>query len=1117
MKKLKKILLINWLYFSKEIIEVGDVNFLTGKNGAGKSTVIDALQIVLLGETNARNFNQAANEKSQRSLDGYLRADMDENSPYSRRGKEFSTYIACEFYDDVKGASFVTGVVFDCRADGSKQDRFFIYPGTLPENCFLRENEAMEVSELRQFLKQNYKGAEIYDSQKEYRRNMLSRWNVHNEQVLRMMKKAVSFRPIVDIQAFITENICDIPEKPDITSMQQNIRDYKRHEQLAQRQTEKLNALRDIGQRYREMQQAIDRQQEATFLLHWAERAMQQAKLDRLTQEHQDAQTQLTQAENRVRQLTETMEKQEQRKRELERACEQSDVYQETERLRGRKKTLTDERVKLERSLQMLALNIRQEAQRIGALCEGVLSLEGDEALLRPVQDAAEAAHRAYIGLQGSDQQMFAWALEPFTQAQQAAEGLSNALQAAAYQVNSRIAALEAEKRQSQTALAGLRHNIKDYPADLLDFKAELSAALKRQTGRTVQLDILADVLEVDEQHERWRGAVEGYLNTQRFYLLIDPAWYNQALRIYDQLKQRPAFNAFGLVDVGKLREKENTMPLPNSLAGKVTTENELARTYVDYLLGRVICCDTVEELRNYSKAITAEGMVYQGYVARSLRRQMMADTFIGRRAVELRTRSMQAQVDALDAQLKVWDGLKKQFAQPVQMLFTPYFVQHTVQQGQADYARTQALQEEIVQVDETLGGLDLTWVDQQRVRIAAMEKELKAQRAEKDQETLRMGQFGERLRQLEQKELPEQTQALARLTDVINESFTTAYQQEVGLPRYEQELAQRKRPETIVRVMNSQAAAARQTQQTAQEKLFSARRAYADRFGPCAFRIDSMENGEYEAAREELEKIELPKYREKITAARESAMEQFQNDFLARLKSSIDQVQAQVKSLNQALRRARFGTDSYQFRVERNPDYADYYDMIMAPELMEGDSLLAQPFQQKYGPLIDRLFSLITASDDTQMNSQRQSELQQNIVRYTDFRTYLKFDLETTDQNGSRQLLSQTLNTKSGGETQTPFYIAVLASFAQLYRVNDPSDNGNTVRLVVFDEAFNKMDSDRITESVRLLRQMGLQAIICTPPDKVADIMPIADRTLLVSKEKYHMHILPFAKERAQ
>lgn len=126
MKKLQKILLINWLYFSKEIISVDDINFLTGKNGAGKSTVIDALQIVLLGETNARNFNQAANEKSQRTLDGYLRADMDEKSPYSRRGKDFSSYIACEFQDLVEGNSFVTGVVFVAAATAAGRTAFHL-------------------------------------------------------------------------------------------------------------------------------------------------------------------------------------------------------------------------------------------------------------------------------------------------------------------------------------------------------------------------------------------------------------------------------------------------------------------------------------------------------------------------------------------------------------------------------------------------------------------------------------------------------------------------------------------------------------------------------------------------------------------------------------------------------------------------------------------------------------------------------------------------------------------------------------------------------------------------------------------------------------------------------
>lgn len=55
---------------------------------------------------------------------------------------------------------------------------------------------------------------------------------------------------------------------------------------------------------------------------------------------------------------------------------------------------------------------------------------------------------------------------------------------------------------------------------------------------------------------------------------------------------------------------------------------------------------------------------------------------------------------------------------------------------------------------------------------------------------------------------------------------------------------------------------------------------------------------------------------------------------------------------------------------------------------------------------------------------------------------------------------------------------------------------------------------SDRIIESVRLLRKMGLQAIICTPPDKLPDIMPLADRTHLVIKEKYQMHTKAWGKE---
>ena len=394
---------------------------------------------------------------------------------------------------------------------------------------------------------------------------------------------------------------------------------------------------------------------------------------------------------------------------------------------------------------------------------------------------------------------------------------------------------------------------------------------------------------------------------------------------------------------------------------------------------------------------------------------------------------------------------------------------------------------------------LDLLWLDEQRRIITHLDQEIKSLNGKKDEKSVSLGRLREQLHHLEYERLPEQYQKLSQLEDSIRESFSPDYQERIGLPRYQHQLERTKNE-----------------RDRTERSLFQARQEYGERFKPCSFRVDAPDNEEYESEQRTLEESELPKFREKIKAARESAMEQFQNDFLSKLKASIDQVQQQVRNLNKALKQAKFGTDQYQFRVERNPDYADYYDMIMAPELMEGEGgLFAVPFQQKYGKLIETLFNQIAMSEDTQLNARKQSELQQNIERFTDFRTYLKFDLETTDQNGSRQLLSQTLNTKSGGETQTPFYIAVLASFAQLYQVNNPSNlASNTVRLVVFDEAFNKMDSDRIVESVRLLRKMGLQAIICTPPDKLPDIMPLADRTHLVIKEKYRMHIRAWGKE---
>lgn len=74
-KSAKKLLMVQWSRFQNVCIELEGSTLVTGVNGSGKSTVLDAMTYLLTGNT---QFNKAAKDRDRTVL-GYVRGDTRSN------------------------------------------------------------------------------------------------------------------------------------------------------------------------------------------------------------------------------------------------------------------------------------------------------------------------------------------------------------------------------------------------------------------------------------------------------------------------------------------------------------------------------------------------------------------------------------------------------------------------------------------------------------------------------------------------------------------------------------------------------------------------------------------------------------------------------------------------------------------------------------------------------------------------------------------------------------------------------------------------------------------------------------------------------------------------------
>lgn len=132
----------NWGGIDHKVLEFHEyVNLFSGKSGSGKSTVMDAIQVILYGSFSPSFLNKAADDaKNRRSVLSYLRGEQKDGSA-NRKDCDFCSVIALEIEDT--GTHIITciGIAFEVRKSDSEIKKFvyFSHSGKMPESEYLTE------------------------------------------------------------------------------------------------------------------------------------------------------------------------------------------------------------------------------------------------------------------------------------------------------------------------------------------------------------------------------------------------------------------------------------------------------------------------------------------------------------------------------------------------------------------------------------------------------------------------------------------------------------------------------------------------------------------------------------------------------------------------------------------------------------------------------------------------------------------------------------------------------------------------------------------------------------------------------------------------------------------
>ncbi len=1099
MKTLTRIRLVNWHLFENTTIDCQGSTYFIGINGAGKSTILDAVQFALVGGQREVRFNQAAQAGSKRSLASYVRGELGTEGQRFLRG-DSTGVIALEFRNP-DGSFFAHGAVIDAFEDGRNPDivYFIVHNVGLDDRWFFKEDAASGrlydtrgfKRHLEHFALPPGGRAQVFTRLEDYRVHLLNRLGQLKDSFPAKIVKGLAFSPLTDIRSFVHNYLLD-ENLLDVKTLQAQLDTLRHFESLAADVRERIVALNQIAELDKE--RAANRRRRITngYIarrscgeIHSGELRNARLKLD-------ETRISLSRAELQRDQLAANL-------KFAEAALLDAKIALQTDQAAAKERQLREKLAASEAELKILRqrkteIDHQMAKERADAkrLCE---LLAVDQQDIPPVVAAFQA--------EGGDQPVRDLQAVYTSQGQEYTRQHALLTEQAA-NLHSEAAKIEDEIHKLRTGDREVSFESEAPQASRL--RRLLRAALGLASEDVVFLCTLLNI-----PGKEWQDAVEGILGQNRFAILVPPAAYDAAMRLYQQRRHTDGLHGVALLDTEAiLRHTSRSASAKEacSLEEEVNTGHPAARAFVDLLLGHYIKCNALEELRSHRTAVTRDCFVRRNYTDSHLNPNVYGRWFIGERAAPRQIESRQKRLEEIANEMALLQqrdsALRQRLALTSEKIRPLIDLEHALD-GAAILGEREA---KYAGLSAELASLDMHSAENLHAEVERRQAEYSRLQTEVVALERKMGGLEAQTRSLAEQDIP-------RLERQIDQAIQNADDFLAAVDQLEEEFRVEIAKEYTRRLERQPAEVIQQNAeryeneyQSAEnrnrDRLREAKQAYSLRYD---FGYDDNEHAaRYSVECNKLVESELPQYEAQITHQRSLAEQELVENFIHRLREQIEEARQQLAYLNSTLAQLRFGGERYEFITQPAPGLRAMYHMVMDSQNILGASLFDSDFRQKHQQAWDLLLERLTA------NNQSSETLATELHELQDYRSYLQYDIRIHYPNGDRALLSQINAKKSGGETTTPFYVAMAASFAQAYRLNQPRPS-DTIRLALFDEAFGKMDTARTASALQFMRDAGLQVLLATPPDKSGALLPFVDTVCTVVRKNSHAFVIEIDK----